>query len=150
MTVAPIEHSVEISRSPEDVFSYVTDPSHFTEWQDKVVSARLIDSGPVKQGSKIALTRRMGKREQTMTSELTEYSPPPSYAFRVIDGPVRALGKGRFEPVDNGARTRFTFALDFEGHGIGKVLVPLIVRRQAAKELPESHANLKRRLESGA
>jgi uncharacterized protein YndB with AHSA1/START domain len=149
--MAPIEHSVEISRPPDDVFAYVTDPSRFAEWQDAVVSARRLDSGPVEQGSKISLTRRtMGKREQTMTSELTEYSPPRSYAFRVTDGPVRALGKGRFEPLDNGARTRFTFELDFEGHGIGKLLVPLVVRRQAAKELPESHANLKRRLESPA
>ena len=128
----------------------MTDPSHFTEWQDAVVSARLLETGPVKQGSRISLTRRMGKREQTMTSELTEYSPPRSYAFRVTDGPVRALGKGRFEPLDDGARTRFTFELDFEGHGIGKLLVPLIVRRQAAKELPQSHANLKTRLESEA
>jgi uncharacterized protein YndB with AHSA1/START domain len=146
--VAPLVHSVEINRSPEDVFTYVTDPSRFTEWQDAVVSARALDSGPAQPGSKISLTRRMGKREQTMTSELTEYSPPRSYAFRVIDGPVRAVGKGRFEPLDDGARTRFTFELDFEGHGIGKLLVPLVVRRQAAKELPQSHANLKRRLEA--
>lgn len=83
-----------------------------------------------------------------MTSELTEYSPPESYAFRVVDGPVRATGKGRFEALGD-ARSRFTFELDFEGHGIGKLLVPLFVRRQAAKELPESHANLKRKLESG-
>ena len=148
--MAPIVHSVEINRNPEDVFAYVTDPARFPEWQDAVVNARLLDSGPVKQGSKIALTRRMGKREQTMTSELTEYSPSRSYAFRVTDGPVRALGKGRFEPLEEGARTRFTFELDFEGHGIGKVLVPLIVRRQAAKELPQSHANLKKRFESEA
>jgi Polyketide cyclase / dehydrase and lipid transport len=113
-----------------------------------VVRARPEGSGPVQPGSRVQLTRRMGKREQTMTSELTEYSPPRSYAFRVIDGPVRALGKGRFEPLGEGDRTRFTFELDFEGHGIGKLLVPLVVRRQAAKELPESHANLKRRLES--
>jgi ribosome-associated toxin RatA of RatAB toxin-antitoxin module len=148
--VAPIVHSVEINRTPEDVFAYVTDPTRFPEWQDAVVSARVLDSDPIKQGSKISLTRRMGKREQTMTSELTEYNPPRSYAFRVTDGPVRALGKGRFEPLDDGARTRFTFELDFEGHGIGKVLVPLIVRRQAAKELPQSHTNLKTRLESAA
>ncbi|MGH3112843.1 MAG: SRPBCC family protein [Gaiellaceae bacterium] len=82
-----------------------------------------------------------------MTSELTEYSPPDGYAFRVVDGPVRALGKGRFDALGD-ARTRFTFELDFEGHGLGKLLVPLFVRRQAAKELPESHANLKKRLES--
>jgi uncharacterized protein YndB with AHSA1/START domain len=148
--MAPLVHSVEISRRPDDVFAYVTDPAHFAEWQEAVVRATRLDTGPVEAGSKLTLTRKLGKREQTMTSELTEYSPPRSYAFRVVDGPVRAIGSGRLEPLDDGARTRFTFELDFEGHGIGKLLVPLVVRRQAAKELPESHANLKRRLESGA
>lgn len=148
--MAPLVHSVEIDRSPEDVFAYATDPLRFSEWQDAVVSARPLGSGAVGEGSKISLTRRLGKREQTMTSELTEYNPPRRYAFRVIDGPVRALGKGRFEPLGEGDRTRFTFELDFEGHGIGKVLVPLVVRRRAEKELFESHANLKRRLERGA
>jgi uncharacterized protein YndB with AHSA1/START domain len=148
--MAPLVHSVEIDRSPADVFAYVTDPSHFAEWQDAVVRAEPLDAGTAKEGSRVSLTRRIGKREQTMTSELTAYHPPEGYAFQVVDGPVRARGQGRFEPLDEGKRTRFTFELDFDGHGIGKLLVPLVVRRQAAKELPESHANLKRRLESGA
>ena len=144
--MAPMVHSVEIDRRREDVFAYVTDPTRFHEWQEAVVRASPQGSGPLQQGSRISLTRRMGKREQTMTSELTEYNPPERYAFRVVDGPVRALGKGRFEALGD-ERTRFTFELDFEGHGIGKLLVPLFVRRQAAKELPESHANLKKKLE---
>ena len=148
--MAPLTHTVEIDRSPQDVFAYVTDPERFPEWQEAVVRAHRIGDGPITQGTKVSLTRRMGRREQTMTSELTEYDPPRGYAFRVIDGPVRALGEGRFEPVDDGRKTRFTFDLDFEGHGIGKLLVPLVVRRQAAKELLESHAQLKRRLESEA
>ena len=148
--MAPIVHSVEIDRRPEDVFAYVTDPSHFTEWQDAVVSARLMDDGPIRQGSKLTMTRRVGRGERSMTSELTDYDPPRSYAFRVLDGPVRAKGKGRFEPIGDGQRTRFTFELDFDGHGIGKLLVPLLVRRQAEKEVPETHAQLKRRLEGGA
>jgi uncharacterized protein YndB with AHSA1/START domain len=147
--MAPLVHSVEIDRSPEDVFAYVTDASRFHEWQEAVVSASHQGSGPVQPGARISLTRRVGRGTQTMTSELTEYTPPRSYAFQVIDGPVRAFGNGRFDPLDDGARTRFTLELDFEGHGIGKVLVPLFVRREAAKELPQSHANLKRRLESG-
>jgi hypothetical protein len=36
-----------------------------------------------------------------------------------------------------------------EGHGIGELLVPLVVRRQALKELPTNLQNLKERLESG-
>ncbi len=146
--MAPLVHSVEIDRTPKEVFAYVTDPTRFTEWQDNVVRAELQGDSEPRKGSRLALTRRIGPREQTMTSELTEYSPPRSYAFRVLDGPVRARGEGTLEPLDDGRRTRFTMKLDFEGHGIGKLLVPLVVRRQAEKELRETHQNLKRRLES--
>ena len=33
-----IVESVEISRTPADVFAYVTDPSHLPEWQASVVN----------------------------------------------------------------------------------------------------------------
>ncbi len=104
----------------------------------------------MKLGSKASLTRRTGKREQTFTTELTDWNPPRSYAFRGVDGPVRPIGKGTLEPIDDGAETRFTFSIDFEGHGIGKLLVPLVVRRQAKSEIIKSHAALKQRLESGS
>ena len=44
--------------------------------------------------------------------------------------------------------SRLTIAVDFEGHSIGKLLVPLVVRRQAAKEMPANLQRLKERLES--
>jgi polyketide cyclase/dehydrase/lipid transport protein len=146
--VAPIVHSVEISRRPEDVFAELSDVPRFSEWQEGLISARVEGDGPIGPGSRVKMTRRVvGGREQTMTSEMTELSPPRSFAFRGIDGPIRATGKGTVEPIGDGDRSRFTFELDFEGHGLGKLLLPL-VRRQARKELPMSHQNLKRRLES--
>ena len=45
---------------------------------------------------------------------------------------------------------QLTIALDFEGHGIGRVLVPLLVRREARREMPVNVAALKRRLEDSA
>lgn len=146
--MTPIVHSVEISRRPEDVFAYVTDVSRFTEWQDAVVSARVIDEGPMRVGSKATMTRRVGNRQQTLTTELTSYDPPRAYAFRGTDGPIRPIGKGVLDPVGDGQRTRFTFEIDFEGHGIGKLLVPLVVRRQARTEIVKTHEALKARLES--
>ena len=44
--------------------------------------------------------------------------------------------------------SRLTIAVDFDGHGIGKLLVPLIVRRQAHKEMPANVEALKRRVEA--
>jgi hypothetical protein len=41
-----------------------------------------------------------------------------------------------------------TIAVDFEGHGIGKLLVPLLVRREAQKEMPANLARLKEHLET--
>jgi len=145
--VAAIVHSVEISRSPEDVFAYVTDLSRFTEWQEGVVRAAVEGDQPMSVGSKTTMTRRVGGRERTMTTEVTEYSPPRRFAFRGIDGPIRPSGKGTIEPVGDGTRSRFTFELDFEGHGFGNLILPL-VRRQARKELAKNHENLKQRLES--
>jgi len=43
-----------------------------------------------------------------------------------------------------------TIAVDFEGHGIGRLLVPLVVRREAKREMPVNVATLKQRIEASA
>ena len=148
--MAPIVESIEVSRRPEDVFSYVTDPAHLPEWQESVVSARREGDAPRAVGSRTVVTRRVGGQERAMTTELTELNPPTTWAVRGIDGPVRGMVKGTIEPLGDGERSRVTIALDFEGHGIGKLLVPLVVRSQARAEVPRNLQNLKERLESGA
>jgi hypothetical protein len=57
-------------------------------------------------------------------------------------GPIRALVDVTVQALDD-ARSRVSIEVDFEGHGIGKLLVPLVVRRQAAKEMPANVARLK-------
>jgi uncharacterized protein YndB with AHSA1/START domain len=148
--MAPIVESIEISRRPEDVFSYVTDPSHLPEWQESVVSARREDDAPRAVGSRTVVTRRVGRWERAMTAELTELNPPSTWAVRGIDGPVRGMVKGTIEPLGDGQRSLVTMALEFEGHGIGKLLVPLVVHGQARAEVPRNMLKLKERLESGA
>jgi uncharacterized protein YndB with AHSA1/START domain len=145
--MAPIVSSIEIARRPEDVFSYLMDPERLAEWQESLVSARAEGSGPPAVGSKLITVRRVSRGDRTMTMELTEITPPRSWSARGIDGPIRAIVKGTVEPIDEGAQSRVTIALDFEAHGIGKLLVPLIVRRQAKNELPRNAQTLKQLLE---
>ena len=47
----PIVSTIEISRPPDEVFSYVTDPSRFAEWQDDVMRVRLTEGHPLGVGS---------------------------------------------------------------------------------------------------
>jgi len=146
--MAAIVNSIEISRRPEDVFAYLTNPTHLPEWQESALAVR--GDSPLTVGQRVVVTRRVGRRERTMTSEVTELNPPTSWALRGTDGPVRGEVNGTVEPVGDGERSRVTIALDFEAHGIGKLLLPLVVRRQVEAEMPKNMQMLKERLESGA
>jgi uncharacterized protein YndB with AHSA1/START domain len=144
----PLVSTIEIALPPEVVFEYVTDPSRFREWQRDVVGVRVDGPTPAPVGTRFTTTRRIGGTERTMTQEITESMPPRAWAARGIDGPIRPTATVRVEPLDEGRRSRVTFGLDFDGHGIGVALLPL-VRRQAAKTAPVSYRNLKSRLEAG-
>lgn len=147
--MATITESVEIARRAEDVFAYLDELERHGEWQESIVSARKQSEGPPAVGTRVAETRKVGGREQTMTYEITEHDPPRSFAFRILDGPVRVAGRGTVEPVGEGERARVTISLEFSGHGIGgKVLLPLAVM-QARKQVPMDQQRLKERLESG-
>jgi carbon monoxide dehydrogenase subunit G len=145
--MTPLVSTIEVDRPPQDVFAYATDPTRFGEWQKGVVSGSMEGNGQPAVGAKCITTRRIGFAERPATSELTHIDPPKSWSVHGIDGPIRAVVNVRVEPLDDSAGSRLTISLDFEGHGIGKLLAPLVVRREAEKEMPANLAKLKQRLE---
>ncbi len=86
--MAAIVASTDISRSPDEVFAYAVDPANLPRWQENVVSAT--HDGALGLGARVVTVRRLGKREQTMTLEMTGYDAPHSWSLRGVDGPVRA------------------------------------------------------------
>jgi uncharacterized protein YndB with AHSA1/START domain len=150
--MAPIVTSAEIDRPAAEVFAYATDPARFNEWQKGVVDAHMDGPGDGAQtpavGAKCVTTRRIGGASRPSTSELTHIDPPRNWSVRGIDGPIRAAVEVVVEPL-TGSRSRLTISVDFTGHGIGKILVPLMVRREARKEMPANMAALKQKVEAG-
>ncbi|WP_370410206.1 SRPBCC family protein [Streptomyces fradiae] len=145
-----INASIDIARPPEEVFAYITDPSHLPDWQESAVKVTPRRGTPGTVGSQVAITRHMGKRDFDMTMQVMELDPPRSWHIHGVDGPVRGDVQGSIEPLDQGTRSRLTLSLDFEGHGIGKALVPLVVKPRARKEIPRDEEHLKGILEAGA
>lgn len=148
--MSAISKSIDIDRRPEDVYAYVTDPTHLPEWQDSAVSAVPMGDLPVQVGSKVMVTRQIGKRRVPTTMQVLELDPPRSWHMHGLDGPVRPDVRGRIEPLDGGTRSRVTLAIDFEGHGLGRALVPLVVKPMVRKEMPRGEEKLKHLLEHSA
>ncbi|MGH8979880.1 MAG: SRPBCC family protein [Acidimicrobiales bacterium] len=145
--MAPIVSSTEVTRPADEAFAYVIDPSTMSEWQQGVARGHL-DTPTTRIGSKCTTIRKIGGREREVITEITEYDPPRRWADRGISGPIRAIVTVTVEPLSDSSRSRVTIEVDFTGHGIGKLLVPIVVRRQAAKEMPENMTRLKARLEA--
>ena len=148
--MSAIVASAEVERPAAEVFAYATDPTRFSEWQKGVVGGHM-DGGPGASGTpavgaKCLTTRRIGGANRESAAELVHIDPPRTWGVRGLDGPIRAAVDVVVEPVTD-ARSRVTISVDFTGHGIGKVLVPLMVRREARKEMPENMAALKQRME---
>jgi carbon monoxide dehydrogenase subunit G len=147
--MAPIEVSIDVARPQDEAFAYVTDPSRFAEWQAGVVGGHM-DGDATSVGSKCMTTRRIGGAEREVTSQVTKSDPPRAWGVRGIDGQIRAIVNVTVESLNASPRSRVTIALDFEGRGIGKLLVPLVVHRQARREMPAHIQRLKERLAAPA
>lgn len=144
--MAPIVTSIEVARRAEEAFAYVINPATMSEWQKNVVRGQL-DTPTAGVGSRCTTVRRIGGREREVVTEITEYDPPRRWADRGRSGPIRAIVGVTVEPLGD-SRSRITIELDFTGHGIGRLLVPLMVRPQASTEMPQNMTRLKNQLEA--
>jgi len=143
-----IKHSVEINRPAAEVFAYLDQLDRHREWQSTIVSTTVETDGPTRVGTRVAERRKVPGGAQDFPYEITEHEPPRKASFRGTSGPVRPVGTVTVDPLGESS-SRMTLEFDLEGHGIGKLLA-IFARRQAAKEIPESHEKFKQLLESGA
>ena len=104
--MAPIVDSIEINRSPEDVFAYVDDLGKHGEWQEQIVSVHVETDGPTRVGTRATDKRRLPGGTRDITYEITAHDPPRTSSFRGVNGPIRPAGTITVEPLDGGAPRR--------------------------------------------
>ena len=129
------ELTIEIARTPEDVFSYLTDVSNLPAWQAGVRSATQHDG-------RIEESRSLLGREFSTTLEIVEQEEPRLFTLRALDGPVPFTVRHELEPADGG--TRLTVTADGEVPGFAAGLLA----RGAEKQLRKDFVRLKEILES--
>ena len=128
---------IDIDRSPEDVYAYLTDVSNLPKWQSGVYSAR-------REGSQIHESRHMLGRELSTTLEIEEEDPPRVFALRAVNSPVPFSVRHELEPSGGGTRLTVT------GEGDAGMLPGFaagIMARRAEKQFRKDFERLKRLLE---
>jgi carbon monoxide dehydrogenase subunit G len=133
-----VEVVVDIDRSPEDVYAFLTNVSNLPAWQSGVHSAR-------REGSQIHESRHMLGRELSTTLEIEEEDPPRVFALRAVNSPVPFSVRHELEPSGGGTRLTVT------GEGDAGLLPGFaagIMARRAEKQFRKDFERLKRLLES--
>src|SRR5439155_26141886 len=145
--------TIEIDRPQAEVFAYLNELDRHPEWQEDLISSKIVSEGPVGLGARATDKRKVPGGPREMTYEVTQYDPPRKSSWQVLDGPVRSTGSVSVEPIGDGSRSRVTLELDLNGHGLRLLIAPF-ARRQAARQVPKSQAKLKevleRRVEPGS
>jgi carbon monoxide dehydrogenase subunit G len=139
------ELTIEVARTPEDVFAYLTDVSNLPVWQSGVHTAQIEDAGAPRVGARIRESRHMLGRELDMTLEITEYDVPRVFALRALDSPVPFTVRHELAAQDGGTLLTVT--------GVGEAgLLPGfaagIMARRAEKQFRKDFERLKKLLEA--
>jgi carbon monoxide dehydrogenase subunit G len=132
------ELSVEIARSPEEVFDYLTDVSNLPRWQSGVHSAE-------REGSQIHESRHMLGRELQTTLEIEAEERPRLFTIRAVASPVPFTVRHELEP--SGAGTKLTVIGEGDAGLLPGVAAGIMARR-AEKQFRKDFERLKRLLEA--
>jgi uncharacterized protein YndB with AHSA1/START domain len=145
--VPVVSYSTEIDCPAEEVFAYLEQFARHADWQPSLLSVEVRPAGPVRVGTRVIERRKTPVGVRDIPFEVTEHEPPRRLAFRGTEGPVRPIGVAEVEEVGV-SRSRVTFSIELEGHGVGKLVAPVALR-QTAKEIPHRLESYKRVLEAG-
>jgi carbon monoxide dehydrogenase subunit G len=128
------ELTIEIARTREEVFAYLTDVSNVPEWQSGVRSSK-------QKGDRIEETRSFLGREIHTTLEIVESEPPRLFTLKALSGPVKFTVRHELEPAGAGTRLAVVAEGDVPGFASG------IIAQQAKRQFSKDFARLKEILE---
>ena len=128
---------VDIDRSPEEVFAYLTDVTNLPSWQAGVHSAE-------QDGDLIHESRTMLGRHLSTTLRIEELEAPRLFVLRALESPVPFTVRHELEP--SGGGTRLTVVGEGDT-GLLPGFAGKLMARRAESQLRKDFERLKELLE---
>lgn len=96
-----VENAVEIARSPEDVFDYLTDVTNEAEWNPRTRHAQKLTPGPVGLGTRFGAEWIKGN---PTIIEYVRFERPAAWPSIARSRRLDARGEGQVSPTARGCR----------------------------------------------
>ena len=145
-----MRRTTETRRVPgpiDEVFDYLADFSTSAEWDPGVVSARRLDDGPVRAGSRFDVQVRFAGRTLPMTYRVTRADRPTRLELTGVSPRSTACDVIALDP-DGEGHTRVTWTLEVTLTGWSRLAEPLLgplLRRLGRKAMDGLAVTLERR-----
>jgi carbon monoxide dehydrogenase subunit G len=118
-----------INRPIDQVFAFLADGTNDTKFSPRVQKIEKRTDGPPGVGTVYSSTVKDAGMKTSREFELTEFEQPTRIRWTELSKNAITVPDGGYdlEPVGDGA-TRMTILNTFEGHGFGKLILPLALR----------------------
>jgi hypothetical protein len=119
-----ITGEIDIRRPVEIVFDTLADPRQERKYNDRVLAAEMLTSGPITVGSRFEQQVRALGRTDLPTIDITGYERPSRLALTINTAAMVTSGDLHFEEVSEGTRDRY--AWDMRARGVVRLFEPLL------------------------
>lgn len=144
--IVRVEESVQIDRSPAEVWEAIADYGFDSEWRNGLREMTPDPAGPPAIGTRVHEVVRNSGRDYVADTVVTELDPGVSYRF-TGSGTIGELTGGRaVRPDAAGGGAVFTYTIELEPTGAMRLLAPLL-RPLVRSGLKKDLARLKQALE---
>jgi uncharacterized protein YndB with AHSA1/START domain len=108
--------SLDIRRSPAEVFAFIADFRNMTRWYEAVEQVTATTSASVGTGAQFRMVRSLPGGPAHNDVEVISYQPDSEVAFASINGPTPFQYRYQIQPIDTG--TRLTLHGDISAEGL--------------------------------
>ena len=122
--MAGFEMSEWISRSPKEVFDFITSSDNAPKVVPSVKSMVKLTEGPVRLGTRYRETRLMNGKEQDAELEVVGYEPDQKYAVKNVTEGIETVYRYTFHPKADG--TRVDLVCEVKASGLKKLVLPMV------------------------
>jgi uncharacterized membrane protein len=125
-----IEASTVISRSAEEVFTFLEQRANDTAWMASVLESHWVDSGGTPRlGRRGRMVIKLFGRQMNFLDEVTDYVPGRRIAHRTVEGPLPLNTACICEPATDGCVATVVGELDrLPGGWVGRLAAPFLKR----------------------